>query len=665
MGDDVFSFEHLEDKDNYDLSSVVDHADIMRVYTESSYLKLNRKNFQNSLKHEPFRLLWYGRCDDYSEQYGKILDLSEQKNQINEVWKNNPYTKHFVSWNSKIHNLIPQPFSTIKEGNLYFVKINENTTLQIKGLSDTNETDTLGVSRCGHENSSLLMSQLKNEYNLIWYGVCESNLGESTEISEFSDILEVYQFSEKGNYISGRYYANDLAKSTITKFKFGNGYLVRLKQQTKIEIKGCVVSDHVELNTFAPVVPLRLNSCDVNSMETPTPYALCCSGSKQSINIETAKNHYDNNYITVISDSVLGKLCWEEITTTSSVEVFILKLENTNSILKISTNGFVDGKEFRFESKSGICYTVTLKSQGGEFVLREIKNIPQTPTSVQPTPTSELMTPTPTPTSTPCTKSASLVSAVSSSEANTDWITSRAIDTRSDRGWSSARVETGENGDEWIYVNMGEVQTTNKLILTPRILNENVVGFPVNFKIEYKLNEDDNWIVYKNFENYPTPTTNHGEEFDIKVNAQYIRIHGTKFTTDGREGRFYMQIMEIELLVLCANETPTPKPNTICCESDVGIIITKEMSDKTNPSGPAGITISGFEEGAILCLDDLTQIYNPVSYLVKTDDNKTSGLITLSFKPVSGDIKYKCLNGICYTGTLKDATDEPQILTRD
>ena len=38
MGDDVFSFEHLEDKDNYDLSSVVDHADIMRVYTESSYL---------------------------------------------------------------------------------------------------------------------------------------------------------------------------------------------------------------------------------------------------------------------------------------------------------------------------------------------------------------------------------------------------------------------------------------------------------------------------------------------------------------------------------------------------------------------------------------------------------------------------------------------------
>ena len=109
--------------------------------------------------------------------------------------------------------------------------------------------------------------------------------------------------------------------------------------------------------------------------------------------------------------------------------------------------------------------------------------------------------------------------------------------------------------------------------------------------------------------------------------------------------------------------TPTPKPQTTCCESDSGILITKGMSDATNPTGPSGATISGFEEGGVLCLGTMTTENESISCVFKSEDDTIGGLITLSFKLVDSNIVYQSTTGKCYTGTIANTIAEPQILT--
>ena len=505
IGEDIFSFE-FTDENLHLIDELVDNSAILRVYTEDSYRQLN-KNVQFSQMNSSFKLLWYGRCNNFEYEHGGSLDLEQNKDVLLEVWKQTSDTKGFVSWNAKIHNSIQQPFSTIKEGNLFLVKLDKNTTLEINGLADTNQTEMLGISNCGFNNNTYT-SELKNEYNLIWYGVCEGNSTDVVDLTTLPNVQEVHQFSEEGYAINGVYYAGDASKSTISKLKFGNGYFVRLKKNTTQSINGCAVSDHVVLNTFAPTHPMRLKDCGAveltptpipaptpTSVSTPTPEPTptpfnesCCSLGMISSEIENGVG-IDNNYVSVIG-SPDGRLCWNEITEPSHVQQYNVSLgENyEDGGLSISVYGNVDGTNFSFRTKSGKCFA-------------------------------------------------------------------------------------------------GQLTSTSS------------------------------------------------------VNS-------------------FIPVDTIEL-----TPTPTPEQTPSCCEGDVGTVITKGMSDSTNPTGPSGVTISGFEEGGVLCVGTLTNESELMSCVFKSSDELFGGLITLSFEPVDNTIIYTSVNGKCYKGVIDNTTSEPQILT--
>jgi hypothetical protein len=547
IGEDIFSFE-FTDENLHLIDDLVNNSAILRVYTEDSYRQLN-KNVQFSQMNSSFKLLWYGRCNNFEYEHGGSLNLEQNKDALLEVWKQTSDTKGFVSWNAKIHNSVSQPFSTIKEGNLFLVKLDKNTTLEINGLADTNQTEMLGISNCGFNNNTYT-SELKNEYNLIWYGVCEGNSTDVVDLTTLPNVQEVHQFSEEGYAINGVYYAGDASKSTISKLKFGNGYFVRLKKNTTQSITGCAVSDHVVLNTFAPTHPMRLKDCGETeltptpipaptptsvstptpipaptptsvstptpipaptptSVSTPTPIPaptptsvstptpeptptpfneFCCSLEMISSKIENGVG-MDNNYVSVIG-SPDGRLCWNEITEPSHVQQYNVSLgENyEDGGLSISVYGNVDGTNFSFRTKSGKCFA-------------------------------------------------------------------------------------------------GQLTSTSS------------------------------------------------------VNS-------------------FIPVDTIEL-----TPTPTPEQTPSCCEGDVGTVITKGMSDSTNPTGPSGVTISGFEEGGVLCVGTLTNESELMSCVFKSSDELFGGLITLSFEPVDNTIIYTSVNGKCYKGVIDNTTSEPQILT--
>ena len=502
IDDDVFSFD-CDDDNTHIISDLIDNPAILRVYTESSYLKLN-KNASLSQSSSAFKLLWYGHCNNFELEHGDTLDLTQHKDTLQEVWKRNDDSDNFVSWNSKMHPSVIQPFSSIKEGNLFFVKLDKNTTLQIKGLEDVESI--LGLSSCDYPSISS-SNELKNEYNLIWYGKCGNDENQIVNLSLIPNILEVYQFSEKGNYINGVYYANDSSKSTISKLKYGNGYFVKLKKNTTQKIEGSVVSDHATLSTLAPSHPLRLKDCTSvgetpTPMETPTPFNyVCCADDDVKMEISSQVNE-TKNYITAKGQN--GTLCWEQIEEAGKPSFHICWLETIGDLSKsilITSSGDISNLVIRFISDSNVCYETKLTSEK-ENIFRRLGEV-------------DALSPTPVP--------------------------------------------------------------------------------------------------------QPTPVSEEA--------------------------------------------TPTPKQIVTCCESDSGITITKGMEDTTNPTGPNGVTISGFEEGGILCVGTLTNEADTMSCAFETEDKSIGGIITLSFKLVDSNIKYKATDGKCYTGTIQNSITEPQILT--
>lgn len=100
-----------------------------------------------------------------------------------------------------------------------------------------------------------------------------------------------------------------------------------------------------------------------------------------------------------------------------------------------------------------------------------------------------------------------------------------------------------------------------------------------------------------------------------------------------------------------------------CCDDSSGIQITEQMANASNPTGPSGITISGFETGGVLCVSKLTDVVEAHSCVFVSNDNTFAGLITLSFKPINNNVLYTSTSGKCYEGTLKNTIIEPQILT--
>ena len=348
---------------------------------------------------------------------------------------------------------------------------------------------------------------MDREYNLIWYGVCETGGDLYCNLQSYSEIKEVYQFSKNGSAFNGVYLSDDLTKSTITKLEFGNGYLVRIDKDTKnLEIPNCAVSNHVVLNTFAPVHPLRLDACSVSDATptptfnepTPTPLdSLCCGDRVYTRLINGVAD--DINTISLVG-SPNGILCWDEITETSSgISQYSVSLGGSNyedGGLSISTSGVISSKTFKFETESGICYQGILNDELGINIFSIVDDQPN-------------ITPTP------------------------------------------------------------------------------------------------------------------------------VLVH-----------------------------TPTPQTITSCCdEMELSILITKEMAESTNPTGPAGISISGFQEGGVICMSGLTDINERLSCMLFNENETIGGLITLSFQPQSNIIRYKAPNGKCYEGTLKNTTTEHQILT--
>jgi len=491
LRDDLISFEYDASQDSFLISDLADNPDISRVYLET---RTSNYKFESSLVDltNKFRLMWYGRCDAAENEYGDTLTLADHASNLESVWKPHSDSQAFVSWSSKVHASVSQPFSEISEGKLYLFKSGESTPFTADGLTDTNETEKLGVSKCNY-TSNFISSALEREYNLIWYGVCDDDSVAYCNLVDYPKVKEVYQFSNEGSSFNGMYFSNDLTKSTITKLQFGNGYLVRLEKNTTETIPNCAVSDHAVLNTFAPVHPLRLQNCTLPEPTptpeppTPTPFNSVCCGDRVYTRLVDGVAE-DKNYVSVVG-SPDGILCWDEITQESSPQQYSVSFGGSNyedGGISISTYGNIDNKIFRFETLDGVCYQGTLSTELNVF---------------------------------------------------------------------------------------------------------NIAG-------------DD-------------PVA-----------------------------------------------TPTPQTTTTCCsELDVSIAITKEMAESSNPSGPAGITISGFQEGGVLCMSNLTETTESMSCMLLTADQTIGGLITMSVKPNDYNIRYKTTSGICYSGVLQNTTNEHQILT--
>lgn len=499
---DLLSFEYDESKDSFPLSDLVINSNISRVFIRNNRASKFQSSFVNKLSK--LRLMWYGRCDNISNDFGAELELSNYRSKLDSVWKPSKDNKSFISWSSKIHPSVKQPFSKIKEGNLYLVKSLNSVPFSTAGINDSTEFGKMGISQCDH-NSNFVLSLLEYEYNLVWYGICDSDLPDYFDLQSSSNIKEVYQYSKEGNDFNGVYYADDLSKSTITKLEFGNGYLIILKPDKTEMIPNCAVSTHDDVTTSIPTHPLRLADCFEQKptptpslvKKTPTPLNSSCCEGKIYTTIKNGVADHINNISVVGSPD--GILCWDEINDENdqSPQQHTISLGGADfkdGGLSISTLCDINGKIFTFQAKSGICY----------------------------------------------------------------------------RG---------------------------------------------------KIGEDDVFNVVGDATSHPTPTP---------------------------------------------TLTPTPtimQPANCCSENDVSILVTKEMAESTNPSGPAGVTISGFQEGGVICMSNLTDKSDAVSCMLVTTDGTIAGLITLSFEPNSYEIKYKCTSGKCYTGVIQNTLTEPQILT--
>lgn len=111
---------------------------------------------------------------------------------------------------------------------------------------------------------------------------------------------------------------------------------------------------------------------------------------------------------------------------------------------------------------------------------------------------------------------------------------------------------------------------------------------------------------------------------------------------------------------------PTPTPTfKECCTDDSPnmILITEAMATATSPSGPSGITISGFQAGGKLCVGDLIQNYELKSCVFEDKDRTFSGVVTLSFELLTNKVIYETPDGKCYEGIFMNSVDVPQILT--
>lgn len=111
--------------------------------------------------------------------------------------------------------------------------------------------------------------------------------------------------------------------------------------------------------------------------------------------------------------------------------------------------------------------------------------------------------------------------------------------------WSSS-IQS-QTGNQWVYVDLGEVYTVRGVTLVPRIVNGTVYCFPQDFSFQYSI-DGTSWYNAPGASrtDYANPVNDNGEHFDFDspVNARYIKLIGTKFRTD-TGGAYYMQIAKM------------------------------------------------------------------------------------------------------------------------
>lgn len=110
--------------------------------------------------------------------------------------------------------------------------------------------------------------------------------------------------------------------------------------------------------------------------------------------------------------------------------------------------------------------------------------------------------------------------------------------------------------------------------------------------------------------------------------------------------------------------TPTPVPVDCCTEYDLEIEITNEIANGSFTSG--GMTIFGFNEGGVLCIDRLDNTKSDpgkVYSAITQDMESIIGGINTEFEIVNRVCRYK-ENGECYEFTLEGTGSELNIIRK-
>lgn len=120
------------------------------------------------------------------------------------------------------------------------------------------------------------------------------------------------------------------------------------------------------------------------------------------------------------------------------------------------------------------------------------------------------------------------------------WAPDFAIDGDVNTVWSSNGHDSTAN-NEWIVVNMGELQNLGRVRVIPR---DGGLGFPQDFKFQTSK-DGTNWTDIPGQSYFEYPNQGSAEQiftFDPVI-ARFVRIYATKLGTDGSD--YYFQLEDI------------------------------------------------------------------------------------------------------------------------
>ena len=95
--------------------------------------------------------------------------------------------------------------------------------------------------------------------------------------------------------------------------------------------------------------------------------------------------------------------------------------------------------------------------------------------------------------------------------------------------------------------------------------------------------------------------------------------------------------------------------NNECEDFDNSVLVTNGMSDTSEILSFRGISISGFEEGGVVCINELEETIESTVCPFATEDFSIMGFITLAQKSPDSIIIYKSKSGELYQGQLIDS----------